>query len=296
MEKIYVSMCFFLFYVDKGANFLYNKIRGERMENNICKFNQTRSSDLICTDFVYEVAQAQATGSTAREFVLGMVDTGEGTLSCEGKSCALFQGSLFFVPRGARYSIAGDAGLTYFYICFHGRRAEELIARAGLTQQIGTCTAEVQDAARIAQMALDALHRATEENLDLYSESVLLYLLSYLCREKKTHHDLLSKIVATTNDRFSEVDFSLSALAGELGYDAKYLSALFKKKKGIPFTQYLRELRIAHAVFLMEQGVVSVKNIAILAGFGDALYFSKIFKEELGVPPKTYMEKLQKGK
>lgn len=265
------------------------------MENNICKFSQATSSDLICTDFVYEVAKAQATGSTARAFVLGMVDAGAGTLSCEGKNCPLPTGTVFFVPRGVRYSIAGDAELTYFYICFHGRRAEELIARAGLAQEIGTCEVEPQDAARITRMALDALHRATEENLDLYSESVLLYLLSYLCREKKVHHDLLSRIVATTNDRFSEVDFSLSALAAELGYDAKYLSALFKKKKGIPFTQYLRELRIKHAVFLMEQGVVSVKNIAILAGFGDALYFSKIFKEELGVPPKGYIEKLQNG-
>ena len=87
------------------------------MKNNICKFNQTRSSDLICTDFVYEVALAQSTGSTAREHVLGMVDAGTGALSCEGKSHPLSKGTVFFVPRGARYAIAGDAGLTYFYIC-----------------------------------------------------------------------------------------------------------------------------------------------------------------------------------
>ena len=263
------------------------------MEKNICKFNQTRSSDLICTDFVYEVAKAQATGSNAREFVLGMVDAGEGVLACEGKSCSLVRGTLFFVPRGAHYTITGDAALSYFYICFHGRRADELIARAGLAQEIAASATEETDAARIVQMALDALHRAGEENLDLYAESVLLYLLSQLCREKKTHHDLLSQIVALANDRFSEADFSLATLAAQLGYDAKYLSALFKKKKGVPFTQYLRELRLAHALFLMEQGVVSVKNIAILAGFGDALYFSKIFKEQMGVSPKAYIEKLQ---
>jgi len=228
--------------------------------------------------------------------VLGMVDQGEGTLSCEGKSLPLAVGAVFFVPRGARYTVGGDEGFTYFYICFHGRRAEELIARAGFAAQIGVFEMEREDVARLCAMALDALHRATEENLDLYSESVLLYLLSHLCREKKVHHDLLARIAAIANDRFSEADFSLSSLAVELGYDAKYLSAMFKKKKGIPFTQYLRELRIAHALFLMEQGVVSVKNIAILAGFGDALYFSKIFKEQIGVPPKAYMEKLHSGK
>ena len=264
------------------------------MEKNICKFNEVRSSDLICTDFVYEVAQAQATGSTARQYVLGMVDQGAGTLSCEGKSLPLAYGSAFFVPRGARYTVAGDAGFTYFYISFHGRRAEELIARAGFAAEIGACGIEKDDAERLCGVVLDALHRASEENLDLYSESVLLYLLSHLCRERKAHHDLLSRIVVIANDRFSEADFSLSALASELGYDGKYLSALFKKKKGVTFTQYLRELRIKHALFLMEQGVVSVKNIAILAGFGDALYFSKIFKEHTGLPPKAYIENLSK--
>lgn len=265
------------------------------MERNICKFNEIRSSDLICTDFVYETAQAQATGSTAQQFVLGLVHQGKGALSCEGKCLSLAAGTVFFVPRGARYSIAGE-DISYFYICFHGRRAEELITRAGFAQEASIYQIEHKDAARLDGVGLDAVQRAGEENLDLYSEAVLLYLLAHLCREKKARHDLLSQIVAIANDRFSESDFSLSVLARELGYDAKYLSTLFKKKKGIPFTQYLRELRIAHALFLMEQGVVSVKNIAILAGFGDALYFSKIFKEHTGVPPKTYIENLHNGK
>lgn len=260
------------------------------MDKNICKFNQDKSSDLICTDFVYELAQAQATGSMAHQHVLGMVDKGAATLCCEGKSLPLCCGTLFFVPRGKQYAITGGTELSYFYICFHGRRAEELITRAGFAAEIAACDTEAAEGARIAQMALDALHRATEKNLDLYSESVLLYLLSHLCREKKTHHDLISRIEAATNERYGEADFSLSVLAAELGYDAKYLSALFKKKRGVPFTQYLRSLRLSHALFLMEQGVVSVKNIAILAGFGDALYFSKIFKEEFGASPKTYIE------
>ena len=265
------------------------------MEKNICKFNEVRSSDLICTDFVYEADLAQAAGSTARHDVLGMVEKGSGTLTSAGESHPLARGTLFFLPRGAHYAITGDKGLSYFYICFHGRRAEELIARAGLSPRASVCAVEAADAARLCGMALDALHRATEENLDLYSEATLLTLLAHLCREKRAHHDLLSQIVAMTSDRFSEMDFSLSVLAAELGYDGKYISSLFKKKKGVPFTQYLRDLRLSHAVFLMEQGVVSVKNIAILCGFGDALYFSKIFKEHTGVPPKTYIENLHQN-
>ena len=97
-----------------------------------------------------------------------------------------------------------------------------------------------------------------------------------------------------TDEKFTNADFSLSYLASQLGYDAKYLSFLFKKKKGITFTQYLRDLRLRHAIFLMEQGVANVKNTAILSGFDDALYFSRIFKQYTGHSPKEYIENLHR--
>jgi AraC-like DNA-binding protein len=84
----------------------------------------------------------------------------------------------------------------------------------------------------------------------------------------------------------------LSKIAEELGYDSKYLSSLFKKRKGVTYTKYLREQRIKHAIFLMEEGVVSVKNVAILSGFRDALYFSKIFTQSTGLSPKAYIAKI----
>ena len=44
----------------------------------------------------------------------------------------------------------------------------------------------------------------------------------------------------------------------------------------------------------MEEGVISVKNIALLSGFRDALYFSKIFTKVEGISPKAYMLDLKK--
>jgi len=45
-------------------------------------------------------------------------------------------------------------------------------------------------------------------------------------------------------------------------------------------------------MFLIEQGIVSVKNVAILSGFQDALYFSKVFKDAVGISPKEYIESI----
>lgn len=74
-----------------------------------------------------------------------------------------------------------------------------------------------------------------------------------------------------------------------MNYDSKYLSFYFKKHKRICYSEYLRDLRISHSLFLMEQGITSIKNIALLSGFGDALYFSKVFKKVTGKTPKEHI-------
>ena len=44
----------------------------------------------------------------------------------------------------------------------------------------------------------------------------------------------------------------------------------------ITFSAYLTNVRLKHAVFLMEQNVTSIKNIALLCGYKDPLYFSNV--------------------
>ena len=61
---------------------------------------------------------------------------------------------------------------------------------------------------------------------------------------------------------------------------------------GIGYAQYLRNLRIKHAITLFENGIDSVKNVAFLSGFSDALYFSSVFKAELGMSPAEYKRKI----
>lgn len=255
------------------------------MENrNICKFNLNRSGDISCTDFVYETGNALGTEQEAAQYMLCIVTEGRGEL-CQRDVCHdLHRGDLFFVLRGERFFVSGDA-LSYCYIRFSGRRAEEIVDRVGVNAHF--CLFEGFEA--LCDFWLDALHKADEGNTDLFAESVLLYTLAHLKPDSRPQSDLITKMVMLSNDRFTQADFSLAALAGELGYDAKYLSALFKKKKAITYSRYLRELRIRHALFLMEQGVASVKNVALLSGFGDALYFSKVFAAEQGISPKAYI-------
>lgn len=259
--------------------------------SNICKFSINRSSDLVCTAFVYETLHPLTERDVSDKFVIGLVTKGVGEFVRLGKSREISEGALFIARRDESFFVGGKGGFEYFYICFSGRRAEELIDRATAS----FASSVFDGCGGLRDFWLECIGKADDGNTELLSEAVVLYSLAHLKPEKKVEHSLISKIVMITEDNFRKPDFSLAALAEQLGYDAKYLSFVFKKKKGIAFTQYLRDMRIKHAIFLMEEGVVSVKNVAILSGFIDALYFSKIFKQCVGVSPKAYIENLEQN-
>ena len=57
---------------------------------------------------------------------------------------------------------------------------------------------------------------------------------------------------------------------------------------GLGYSEHLRNMRIKYAVSLLEHGIDSVKNVALLSGFSDPLYFSSVFKKTVGVSPRDY--------
>lgn len=254
------------------------------MENNICKFNLNNSNDLICTCFVLEKTDVQGENKIHREYSVNLVFSGNGELNIRGKKYPLKKGDMFFIAKGDEASVTlGD--MEYAYIRFHGRRASEYYERLDISED--RCVFEADE--RLMDFWNESLYMAESGNLDLLSEAVILYSFAKLQPRKKEENDIVSMVVRIMSEKFTDADFSLSTVAERLGYNAKYISALFKKEKGISFTAYLCEMRIKHAIFLMEQGVVSVKNVAILSGFGDALYFSKVFKKATEMTPKEYL-------
>ena len=176
------------------------------------------------------------------------------------------------------------------YIRFEGTRADELFARFGICAT--NCVFEGYGG--LAAFWQSALTKAGEKNLDLISESVLLYTLGEMAPcAADPKRDLLREVVRFIDQEFTDSGMNLSSVAARFGYNDKYLSRIFKNDMGITFSAYLTNLRIRHAVFLMDHNVTSVKNVALLSGYKDPLYFSGVFKSKLGLSPKEYVSKKQ---
>ncbi|RTE05455.1 response regulator transcription factor [Paenibacillus whitsoniae] len=83
-------------------------------------------------------------------------------------------------------------------------------------------------------------------------------------------------------------ELNLTLLAERFNYYPSYFSELFKAKVGVTFIQYLNDVRMTHAVRLLEETALSLWDIAELTGFANASYFSSKFKKQYGLSPSEY--------
>lgn len=258
---------------------------------NICKFISEPSFEKLEThNFIYETdAAAMSKVSTLSSHRAFLIKLGFGSLIIDGTEVKFEPGCLVFAFEGEKYKVSADDDCEYMYISFGGSRSDTLFHRFGISK----ANRFFKGFDGLIPLWHDSVSRASGQNIDLASESILLYTFSRLNSEKDEKNNLVKQIIEITEECFSSPELSISSIAEELNYNPKYLSHIFKKQMVMSYSEYLRNHRINYAVSLLNHGIDSVKNIAYLSGFSDPLYFSNVFKKVVGISPKEYKAKLK---
>lgn len=107
-----------------------------------------------------------------------------------------------------------------------------------------------------------------------------------------SYHSSIQKYM---EEGYTDSQFTLSTLAEKLELSSGYLSILFKKTFGIPFQDYLLQLRMERAKLLLLTTHLKNYEIAEQIGFEDVNYFSSKFKKYFHLSPKQYKEMVLKN-
>lgn len=253
---------------------------------NICKIIPSAwESRLAVSSFILEsdeATMAQTVELDSHRAIL--VFEGEGWLRFNDEAVEVVSGCLVFGFCGERFVVEPKTPMQYLYISFSGARAEELFRRFGIAPKMRAFTG--YDG--LIPLWRESLSRASALTVDLAAESMLLYTFSRFSVSETEYGGLVGQMVEISEEQFSDPTLSVNTLAQTLGYNAKYISHIFKEKMGMGYSEYLRSLRIKYAVSLFDHGINSVKNVALLSGFTAPLYFSTVFKKALGISPTDY--------
>ncbi|WP_433931571.1 AraC family transcriptional regulator [Sorangium cellulosum] len=89
--------------------------------------------------------------------------------------------------------------------------------------------------------------------------------------------------------------WTVDALAGRAGMSRSAFAAEFRRQVGEPPLAHVTAWRMRHAARLLEEGGLSIKDIAAKVGYGSDEAFNRVFKGWAGVPPGAYRRRPRPG-
>jgi two-component system response regulator YesN len=110
---------------------------------------------------------------------------------------------------------------------------------------------------------------------------------------QSSHHSLLKEMELYIRNHFHEEELNLTAIAAHVHISPAYASTLFKKYKGMNFSEYLVQLRMDKAAELLSATDSKSYEVSEQVGYRNPQYFSVLFKKHFGKSPSEYRKDRQ---
>jgi AraC-like DNA-binding protein len=131
-----------------------------------------------------------------------------------------------------------------------------------------------------------------DQRVCLLTKALLYYCLDALLRvhdsgpQGKAYHTWY--LITTYLEEHYASEISREEIGHLFKLAPNYISFLFRQQTGKSFTEYLNNLRLAKACFLLKQYNQTLDELAMAVGLNSAAYFCRLFKRSYGMTPTEY--------
>lgn len=217
----------------------------------------------------------------SEENVLLLVAEGVLRFSENGEQKELGKGEYYIQRKGQYYGgeISSDSPK---YFCIH--------FEAEWTQEHGVfpCFGRF-DYSSVSEI-IAKINTSLEHHLS-YNELQYLFLkLLIRLKEGQSTSNLSYIISEYVYENLGKIS-SLSDICREFHYSKNYVIQIFKKEFGVSPIQYINNIRIGRAMYLLKSTSKPIKEIAEECGYFDYPYFYKRFIRKTGLSPQKWREK-----
>jgi len=214
---------------------------------------------------------------------------GEGVMRTPEREYSVGAGSIVIVPPGVGHGTVSSEAVERLYIRGEFRQIFSFTEPAilwdnqrGEGQQLGWLLYENRFGNR--------------EYLHALCTAFARFLLIHLETESGMGR-AVNEVIRQLTERFSDGDLSVTELLRGSGYAEDYIRARFRHMTGKTPVEFLTDVRMRHACFLVEfyADTLSLAQIAEQCGYTDYVYFSKKFRKVVGLSPREYKVALETG-
>ena len=115
-----------------------------------------------------------------------------------------------------------------------------------------------------------------------------MYGMACTMAQDSGNMSMLAKRARSILERRYMEPLTIPQIAKELHVSVNYLQNQFKKETGDTIRQYLTDVRIDRAKYLLRSGDGKIPDIADQVGYKDTDHFSRVFREATGITPNEY--------
>ncbi len=207
---------------------------------------------------------------------------GTGHLHTQSTNVPFSPGSIIIVPPGMEHGSASTNGFKNISV---SGSFENLLH---FKDVVALSDNEQNEGKMLATMIYNNRHKNSNYVFKLCA-AYIHFILQYINISDNIGMSV-NKIISEIENNFYNQDINLSQLLHKSGYAEDYIRLHFKKVTGKTPNGFLTDIRIKHAVFLIDiyANTLSLQQIAEQCGYADYVYFSKKFKSVLGMSPKEY--------
>lgn len=143
-----------------------------------------------------------------------------------------------------------------------------------------------------AEFLMKELDKLSHTESSLVKKTAVFYELLLFLQQQEKSENIADKIAAfLCNENLNEI--SLGKICKEFYFSKNYIINIFKKEFGVTPIQYINNLKINNAKYLLEVTSDTLESISLKSGFNDYSHFYKLFYKETGLSPSKWRNKKQ---
>ncbi|MDQ7796948.1 MAG: AraC family transcriptional regulator, partial [Spirochaetia bacterium] len=204
-------------------------------------------------------------------------------------------GSIIMVFPGVRHfhKPVYEIGWMEYWVGFKGGHFELLRERGFLNPQEPFIEIGLQNNVLDLYNEIIAEVRDQKPLYQIVASSKILALIAEInaCARRRAQASHAAQVVEAAKCMMVEKiygDIDINSIATALGISASRLNDIFKTYTSMTPYQYYIHIKIHAAKSLLEQGDLSVKEVAYRLGFEDQYHFSRLFKKKTGIAPSQW--------